>query len=62
MLLAVRALLEVGVPAFGATGEQQGEVKSHGTLVLIRDKLRVTIYFGNHQVMLSIIAQHTELL
>ena len=60
--VAVRALLQARVPTLGARREQQGEVKRHGTLVLLGDNLKVPIPLGDHQVMSSIIAEHADLL
>ena len=48
--------------ALGARREQQGEVKMHGTLVLLGDNLEASIPLGDHQVVSSFIAEHTYLL
>ena len=62
MFVAVGALLQVRVPALGARREQQGEVKRHGTLVLLGDNFEAPIPLGDHQVVSSIIAEHAHLL
>ena len=49
--VTVGALLQARVPALGARREQQGEVKRHGTLVLLGDNFEVPIPLGDHQVV-----------
>ena len=60
--VAVGALLQARVPAVGARREQQGEVKRHGTLVLLGDNFEAPIPLGDHQVVFSVIAEHADLL
>ena len=60
--VAVGAMLQARVSALGARREQQGEVKRHGTLVLLGYNLEVAIPLGDHQVVSSIIAEHADLL
>ena len=60
--VAVRALLQARVPALGARREQQGEVKRHGTLVLLGDNFEAPIPLGDQQVVSSVIAEHGNLL
>ena len=60
-LLAAWALLELRVPALGASGKQQCEVKGHTTVVLLRHYLKATIPFGDDQIVLPIDSQEADL-